>query len=559
MSAAPLLAPACAAASTASVDVDPGAIVRVYGAAGTFGGLDHRAATPTGEALTTAPVPGWGFLPGQSAYFPAIAPDGTIVIANEPQTDNQLRPTARQMALTTFDPATLRFANTVVPTSTGLTELGGPWPAASSIVGGGDVSDVGVIRAGSSTRVVFTSAMPFWGWASGGGEYPTLGVLAQNSDGGWSVDRRRSRTASDLAVSAGRAERARIRMASRKSRKARRAAHAAAAATGDACVTRSYPGMDTYGDCRMPAEFAQLPASQGLVVTQYAFDDPDRPSGRLSVLDPVRGNVLASYAYPSITAPDGGQLAVHPREVVADPYGRSGAERFVVIFDAERGVGDAGAPSVAGAMQEFAYDAKSGTLTPLSAPILTGDRAADGTPLGFETATYDARGDLWAGQSQVGTLQAGALAVYRRTSRGTVLAGRSGCSVSSAWRGQAWGRTCAPDVRIGEAAGLGIARSLDPLPGGTVVLSTMSGRVLAVRRTADGGLAAGRSVDLGLDLLADRSTVRIGPRKAAYDRARHLLWIPIQQLATDRTCASWPCPPQVLDQWLVAVDVTRLG
>ncbi len=146
------------------------------------------------------------------------------------------------------------------------------------MVGGGDVSDVGVIRAGDATRVAFTSAMPFWGWSSGGGEYPTLGVLHRTGDGRWAVDRTRSRTASQLAESASRAERARRREASRTSRRERRTAHAAAAATGDACITRDAPGLDPFGDCRMPAEFTQLPASQALILTQYAFDDPDRPS-----------------------------------------------------------------------------------------------------------------------------------------------------------------------------------------------------------------------------------------------------------------------------------------
>ncbi len=112
------LLPTAAFADTASINVDPGAAVRIYGAAGTFGQLASAPVTPTGQPLLTVPVDGWGFLPGQAAYFPTVAPDGTIVIANEPQTDNQLMPTARQMALTTFDPASRRFANTVVPTST---------------------------------------------------------------------------------------------------------------------------------------------------------------------------------------------------------------------------------------------------------------------------------------------------------------------------------------------------------------------------------------------------------------------------------------------------------
>lgn len=502
-------------------------------------------------------MPGWRFLPGQAAYFPTVAPDGTVVIANEPQTDNQLLPTARQMALSTFSPATKHFANVVVPTSTGRTTLGGPWPNASGVVGGADVSDVGLVRTSSGTRVAFTSAMPFWGWqAARGGEYPTLGMLRRSSGGRWTVDRARSTSASELA--AGAARRAKAARASAAGAKARRAARAVASA----CTVRSYPATGSYGDCRMPAEFAQLPRSGALAVTQYAYEDPALPSGRISVLDPA-GRVLASYPYPRITdEASGAALAVHPREVVADPLGRAGDERFVVIFDAEGGAGS-GAPSVPGAIQEFRYDAAAGTLTPTSAPVLSGDRSAagSGAALGFETAAYGADGALFVGQSQVGTLQAGALAIYHRAagSRG-VLGDRAGCSASSAWRGQAWGRACAPDERITAAANLGIARSLDLDPAtGTVLLTTMSGSVLPVRTAADGTHAAGRPIDLGLDRLADRSVLRIGPRKAALDAARHVLWIPIQQLATDRTCAAWPCAPASLDQWLYAVDLTQLG
>ncbi|MEH3053187.1 MAG: hypothetical protein PGN13_04140 [Patulibacter minatonensis] len=548
-----LVLPEAARASTASAAVEA-TPVRAFGRAGSFGGLTGATTTPTGEGFRAIGVHGWGFQPGQAAYFPTVAPDGTVVIAGEPQTDNQLLPTSRQMVLSTFDATTLRFGNVIVPTSTGRTVSVGPWASPSGLVGGGDVSDVGVIRVGGESRVAFTSAMPFWGWhAPSGGEYPTLGMLRRGTTGRWVSDTRSSITASELAAGSARAARGARR---HRSARARRAARQAAGA----CITRSYDATGQYGDCRMPAEFDQLPASGALAVTQYALDDLLRPSGRISVLDP-RGRVLASYALPRITLADGASLAVHPREVVADPLGRARDERFTIVFDTERGVGAAGEPSTPGAIQEFRYDAVAGTITPTSAPVLSGDASGTGATLGFETARYSADGSLWVGQSVPSTLQAGPVVVYRRgaAARG-VLGTRPACAVPDGWSGGEWGRTCPPDERIAAAAELGVARSLDEDPRTrTMYLTTMGGAVLPIRSASDGSHVAGQPIDLGLDRLVDRSVLRIGPRKAALDAARHVLWIPIQQLATAQTCSAWPCAPVTLDQWLYAVDLDRVG
>jgi hypothetical protein len=54
---------------------------RVYGGAGSF------STTPT--HVDAVAVPGWAFGPGQAAYFPAVAADGTIFVANLPQTFNR--------------------------------------------------------------------------------------------------------------------------------------------------------------------------------------------------------------------------------------------------------------------------------------------------------------------------------------------------------------------------------------------------------------------------------------------------------------------------------------
>lgn len=548
-------------ASVASAQVDgPG--LRVYGRAGSFGGLQGAETTPSGDRVAAVPVRNWGFLPGQAAYFPAVAPDGTVVIANEPQTDDQMRPTARQMVLSTFSPATGRFANVVIPTSRGKTTLGGPWSAPSMLTGGADVSDLGVIRGPQGPQVTFLSAMPFWGWnADRAGEFPTLGVLRAGRAGAWSADPRRSTYASTIAQGARRAAAARATHRHRRDRDHRAGGPSSAAlrAREQACVLRRYPATSTYGDCRMPAEFDQLPRSGALIVAQYGFDDPARPSGRITALS-TAGAVLASLPYPAVRLPDGTPVRVHPREVVSDPLGVAGDERFVIVFDVEQEDGRAGPAAAPGVLQEFSFDATASTLRATSAPVRTGDRWGDQT-LGIELARYSADGTLWVGQSLIGTLQAGPLAVYRRGAgaRG-VLGDHAGCAPGSS-AGADWGRACPPDARVAEAAPLGIARSLDEdVARGRMLLTTMSGFVLPI---ASPGAAqepvAGRPLNLGLDQLVDRTMQRIGPRKAALDPGRGSLWIPIQQLATDRTCAAWPCPPQALDQWLVEVDLRRLG
>lgn len=546
--------------STAAAQID-GPAVRIYGRAGSFGALQGATTTPSGDRLATAAVRGWGFLPGQSAYFPAIAPDGTVIIANEPQTDDQLRPTARQMVLSTFAPSTGRFANVIVPTSRGKTTLAGAWTAPSGLTGGGDISDVGVVQGPQGPQVTFLSAMPFWGWnADRAGEFPTIGVLRAERGGAWTVDPRRSRSASSIALTARRLARAQ-RAANRRSGRHRAARQprgaAASAPLEEACVLRRSERTGTYGDCRLPAEFDQLPASGALVVAQYGFEDPARPSGRLSVLSPT-GTLLASMAYPVVRGPDGTPLRVHPREVVADPLGQRGDERFLIVFDVEQEQGRAGITAAPGVLQEFSFDADRATLRAASRPVRTGDLWGE-QALGIETVKYASDGALWVGQSLIGTLQAGPLAIYARApgARG-VLGDRPGCTPGSA-PAAGWGARCPPDRRVGEASRLGIARSLDEDPQGRMLLTTMSGYVLPISRAAPGAApVAGRPLDLGLDHLVDRTLLRIGPRKAMIDPARGSLWIPIQQLTTDRICAAWPCPPQSLDQWLIEVDLRRL-
>src|ERR1019366_6681561 len=76
---------------------------------------------PGGQSISTDPVPGWGFLPGQAVMGAVLGPDGSIVMGGEPQTSNQGEATADTMALSVFKPSSNTFQNVVIPTSTGQT------------------------------------------------------------------------------------------------------------------------------------------------------------------------------------------------------------------------------------------------------------------------------------------------------------------------------------------------------------------------------------------------------------------------------------------------------
>lgn len=150
----------------------PNAIL--YGAAGTFGQLASSSSLPTGQTLKTVAVTNWGFNPGESEFFSALAPDGEIVLGTNPQTDNELYPTADQMNLAVFDPVANTFRNIIIPTSNGTLHATNPF----QVVGGGSVDGLITATVNGQPKIVFTSAVPYDGWdINQNGEYPTLGYL----------------------------------------------------------------------------------------------------------------------------------------------------------------------------------------------------------------------------------------------------------------------------------------------------------------------------------------------------------------------------------------------
>ena len=494
--------------STAAPDpVKPAATI--YGRVGSFG---VEATYDVDPFVSYQPVGGWGFLPGQAAYFVVVDERGRVVIANAPQTDNQTRPTAVTMAVSIFDPTVNRFNNLVIPTSTGASSA---VAIDGSGVGGADVSDLQLIDGQFGQEIVLASVAPYNGWdASRSGVYPTLGVLDERS-GSWVPG----------AVFTG----AQLR---------------ASSDSGSHLCNRDLPAVPTpVADCWGLNEIGLLPASQLLVGTQYFSEPADsEANGGIAVLS-AQGTVVSTFGYPSVSV-GGRRLKVHLRELDVDPTGSVGDERFIVVFDVELAKG-VSSPFVA---QEFRFDAVSSRISAVSFPFVTGG-SREGVALGVETAAFDHQGNLWIAESLSNSLLGGRIAVYNR---GSSLDSR--CAVSPRKPSDRWGTACAPDRVFDTTFDLGLVRSLtEDVVRNRMIAVTMNGSVVVVSSTQS--YEAG---DLRLDRLVDRNLFWVGPRKGAISPDGSTLWVPIQQLQSPAACSETTCPPVVLDQWLAGLRLDSI-
>jgi hypothetical protein len=543
-----LAATLVALVTTVTVARDPapahasGGVVAYAGRAGSFGTLGATtpvdAATTTSVSVGTGAPAGWGFRPGQAAWFTTLAGNGDLVVADQPQTDDPSRPTADHMAVSTYrppasgDPSGATLGHQVIPTTTGATTAFEP----GKPVGGADVEDVQLVPASGSRpeRIAFTSAVPYSGWdASTTGEYPALGFL-RRSGSTWSFDGYAgaggvSRTAGQLAAS-----------------------------TSDtALADATCPVVFLLRDCGGLNEISLLPRSGNLVLTQY-YGPPGGNSGGIVVVSP-EGALLAHYAYPTVYDNGGSTaLEVRPREVKADPTSPAGQDRFVVIFDTFDPTRPANDREVPFAAQEFSYTSASGIV-----PTTYAFRADHATDVGFESALYDSAGNLWLAQRHRASLSAAPLARYTRTELTT------NCSPQWGWW-NFYGNTCTPHDTLSAASGLGYSMSLDEDPVTHDILNTtLSGYLQSIRRTGTSPYTFSQRlvVNLGINNLRDRSTYLVSPRKATVDGTARRYYVPVQLLqnpaTTGSSCGWWmnppaPCAPPVLDQWLVTVDLHAL-
>jgi hypothetical protein len=484
-------------------------VVSVYGRPNSFGQLAGKATLPGGQSVSTVSVPSWGFGPGQAAYMSAVTSDGVVVMATTPYTDNQLCPTSSDMELGVFDPSAARFSRVVVPTTAGATAVNAP----GSSYGGGDIGDVQVVGSGGSERVVFVSAAPYHGWdISRFGQLPSLGALGRGA-GGWSLNAGYSMTGDQLA---------------------------ATTSTVSGVISTGNGFGQTYRDARGLCEIALLPASGHVVVSQYFGPSMEDQQGGLLVFD-ASGNLKASWHYPQATY-HGRSVRCLVREVESDPSGRYGDERFVIVCDTFDAVTNATVPFP---VQEFSYDAGTGTITPTSAPVQC---STDGSRV--ETTKFGLDGTLYVARTKPDGLTADRMAVY---AKGALA---SAAPAGTGWATSRWGAVVTPAQFVNGTQNTGLQRSLalDPVSK-AILVAGVSGVLVAVQ----GGPGQARvtaSVDMGLDFLADRNTHMIGIRKGAVDAARRLLWLPVPQLttATSYPNASYPA----LDQWLYCFRLDAL-
>ncbi|WP_420497304.1 hypothetical protein [Parafrankia sp. FMc2] len=516
---APGLADGAASAPSMSSRKIPKGMLAIFGAPGSFGGLDGSSPT------TVIEVPGWGFGPGQAAYMSAVAADGTVLMATTPFTDDQSKLTGTGMELGVFEPDEHRFARLVIPSTTGRQTQPSSNPLLSGI-GGGDISDVLVVPAPAGERgerAVFVSLMPYYSWdVRTYGQLPAFGRLRRDdSDDAWHYEPRFSHTGDSLA--AGMEPRA--------------------AATAFPVGVNGQPRS-----ARGPTSIARLPRSGHLVVAQYlGTGQGGTDNGALMVLD-LEGKVRAFWQYPQVR-PLGIQLVVNPREVAADPTSEPDDERFVLICDTR----DTGYRTQPFPIQEFSYQASTGRITPKSTAVrAVQDRSR------MESAAFGADGTLYVARTKADGLRADTLAVYPKLGRERGLVTRT--PATGNWPVDTWGAENRPDFLVPGTDRGGLVRSLtiDPETG-AVLLAGLNGLVTAVRPAGSGARMTFRTLeplDVGLDRLRGPATRYVGLRRGAIDARRRILWLPVNQLVLDGI--PWPYPPFKLDQWLLRVNLDVL-
>jgi hypothetical protein len=523
------------------------ATVTIYGRAGSFGATAEFV--PSGQTVTTRPVDGWGFPPGQQPHHTALGADGTVFLAGldhnavfgEPKATSDevvvgvftpgwgAPPPSRSPGI--LDPRAGRYDNVRIRTMAGRDRATGPGgdPAAPSI------ADLEPVNGGQAMAFTVRPTRAGQDPATAGA-WPAFGVLTR-TNGRWSVARGPGwlnqwtdldRTGADAAGTDG------------------------AAAGGPPAGLGEMTALPASRDI-IAARHLDNPGPGSVALVALRLAGPDG-AGRFTVTETGR------YTYPAVRNPTGpGNLTLTPIVLHADPTGRSGDERFVVSW---RVAADNDGAFLPGVLQEFRYDAASGAIRPVSPPFLPGDRQRDTKAFfGYGAAAYDSQGNLWAGR--LDGFRGGRLAVYASVA-GARGPGGPGCPynpaqpmhtyVTTADGRTVWGRSCRPDYDILQAQHLLGAQGFaeDPETHDLVML-TLGGGLLPIRRAGAGrtmSFRVGNPVDLGRKLLptaeGNFADHRIGPIDAG-----HRLWVTGMHARPNAVRAP-------LDQWLYSVDVGDL-
>ena len=401
--------------------------VAVFGAANTFGPL--REKLPTGQTLAKVAVPDFATRPGQAFFFPALASDGTLFIANMTQSYSEMALTGCEMVITCFNPeqatcfddrtgAPARFANIRVPAASG--NLSTPSECPSGLrsevpeVYGGEIDDLEVVVDEHHVeRVVFDSFNGSGDVLPPPNNYPMFGSLWKQ-DGAWRVDSSSLRYPRDLTDS-----------------------------------TPQGPAACPRGNCGAVTEMARLPASNRLVINQYI--------GQAVMVVDLAGQVLGSYKVESprdwcdatLTEP----IIASFRQVNPDPTSVLGDERFVVVYE---GWGPTGQLA-----QEFSYNELEPDLSrrvrPITAPFHPDSPFHPAPTCGHGrtvlSAIYDDLGNLWlTAMDRDGRWRTTSMVVVKSNGRRRL---DHDCSFLDPATGQPrpWGTVCETDLDVGALTG----------------------------------------------------------------------------------------------------------
>jgi hypothetical protein len=490
--------------ATAAAATGPAATVTIHGRAGSFGSLAQTL--PSGQPLGQRAVPDWRF-PGVQAGATAVAADGTVFVAGRDHHGGGGPPTGGSLLIGAYQPGAGAYTPIRVPTTAGAEVVVGADgdPLAPS------VADLTPVAGGEA--VAFTvGSSPARPDAGADGTWPVLGILTQVG-GGWRV------------------------------------------AAGDGWANQWTE--EQLGAGRELGELVALPRSGTLIVAQAA----GRHSGSLLALrvagpDPdgrYAAAVVDHYEYPEVPDPETGDyLDLTLRDLQADPTSERGDERFMVGFQDASDSPDRDRPAP---VQEFSYDADAGTIAPVSAPTIPGDRDGEGGSLyGYSATLYDRDGNVWAARHR--WLAGGKLAVY---------SGGMDCPfdpaadpatyVTTTDDSTVWGQACRPDYDILQAQDLALITTLvqDPV-GGEVVGLALVGTLLPVRASGSGDgeltFEVGNLVDTGPRLLPTGDGSVLGHWFGGFDGAGRLWFAAAQGRPRDAGGE--------VDQWLYEVDVGAL-
>jgi hypothetical protein len=560
--------------------------VDVYGKTGTFGSLSSTQ-VPSGHSLTQHPIPGWQFPAGRLPFMTNVAGDGTVFMGGMDFSTNNVFPSSPSQVIGTFDPATGTPGAILNKTSGGPTAPGGTTTVNRSGVadGGSSVADVRPIRGGQ--------AMAFTAWV-------TLSTNGVDAEGVWPVFGILTKVNGQWQVASGASWRNQWTGAQL------RASNASSSVDETACPAQ--PAGSTFAgqsECGGLNEVTELPSGD-LVVTQYlgAKDDVCGTGhhGGFAVIRPgnpdaqgrFQPTVVGQYTYPdhiqdTTTPAPNDCLSISPIGVEADPTStNANDQRFVAMYDVY--TVDGSGSRQRNVVQEFRFNASSGAITPVSAPILPGDLHPAGVFWGFSGAIYDHDGNLWVTRNNAAEvftdeLQTGGnLAVFANIDGERKLAdecavepgqGMGDYRTSDATLGlQVWGKACEPDYDIVQANTLGFSGALMQDPVSHDIVSVGAGlgggaRVLAVRPSGSGAnmsFEVGNVVDLGTNLLPKDTPTGPGlvlPQWSGGIDGHHRLWLSVYDKPQD-TLQCYPVgfclprPNQLVNSWLYSVDVTDL-